>query len=99
MSDAPSYGWISYYFNLLLLTSMSHRRRVKFIRRRAEAAEANPNPETRLRILLHSTHWPVDLIQSSSENAAIRETLGEMEALQQEMVERYEKEKLAQGRF
>lgn len=99
MSGYLRYGWVSYYFNLLLLTPMSHQQRMKFIQRKARAAEASSDPDVRLRILLHCTDWPIDLLQASSATHEAHQNHREMEELQKEMVERYQMERSAQGRF
>lgn len=99
MRGHPRYGWFSYYFNLLLLTSMDHRRRLQFIRRKARDAEASVNPDVRLRMLLHCTDWPIDLLDSSGADSDLCENRKEIEELQKEMVERYQNERLAQGRY
>lgn len=92
MNKQHGYGWVSYYFNLLLLTPMSHPNRVKFIQSKAREADAFPDPDRRLRRLLHCTDWPIDLLQSA-ESVCVCESRRELKKLQEEMVERYRREK------
>ena len=89
------YGWMSYYFNLMLLTPMSHQHRVEFIQRKARAAEVTADPDRKLRLLLHCTDWPIDLLQTT-ENICACEDRRQLEDLQREMVDRYQREKQAQ---
>lgn len=96
MNRQHRYGWVSYYFNLLLLTPMSHHNRMRFIEGKAREADTLNNPDRRLRLLLHCTDWPIDLLQSA-ENVCVCESRQEMRKLQEEMVQRYRKEKLAQA--
>lgn len=95
MKNPPRYGWVSYYFNLLLLIFMSHQRRMKFIRWKARLAEASPDPAARLRALLHCTDWPIDLVQAAPGGADASEKRREMEEIRREMVERYQNARLA----
>lgn len=89
------YGWMSYYFNLMLLTPMSHQHRVRFIQRKAQVADSRIDPERRLRLLLHCTDWPLDLLQIT-EHVCACEHRRDLEKLQQEMVERYKRERQSQ---
>ena len=95
MNRGQRYGWVSYYFNLLLLTPMSHHNRMRFIEGKAREAGTLRDPDRRLRLLLHCTDWPIDLLQSA-EQVCVCESRQEMRRLHEEMVERYRKEKLAQ---
>jgi hypothetical protein len=93
------FGWVNYYFNLVVLYVLSHRQRVSFIQRRARLAESVSDPDKRLRILLHCADWTTDLLQSSEEIQEAWEERKEIDALHYEMVERYRRERITQGRF
>lgn len=99
MTGDRRYGWASYYTVLLRLMFLSHERQIALIRRKAEEARAASDPDTRLRLLLHCTDWPIDLVQGAPANAFAQEKRQEMCELQKEMLVLYEAELRRQERF
>lgn len=94
-----SYGWVSYYFNLLRLIFLGHSKRVAFIRDRARKAQTSQDAAHRLRTFLHCTDWPLDLRHSFAfgESPSKQAEGEELLALQSEMLELYQTEQARQG--